>query len=131
MQHLQYLITRAHNPAGQISEDGQVCGQPLDVPDDGENQHISGHALMATATPLSHIMNTPETRHSGELAQLHRPDLLNLLNMCNQLPWISEQELPPVKAWLRILRDECLNMLSVNDFELIKADLLQRVRCYR
>lgn len=129
MSHIQYLNVRAHNE--QPTVDGELGGQPLEVPDDGEMQHISGHALMATAPPLGHIMNHPSERYPTQFPEeLQRKDLLRLLDLSSELP-LDTQELPIVKAWLKIMQDDRSAMLSVNDFATLKDTLLDRVHCYR
>lgn len=125
MGHLQYLTVRAHN-----CPQSDMPGQPLEVPDDGENQHISGHALMATAPPYSHIRDHPGERYPNELPQVQREDLLRLLNLSSQLQ-VTEAELPPVKAWIRVMQDERSKLLSPENFAKLKATLARKVHCYR
>ncbi|CAK3792995.1 hypothetical protein DOTSEDRAFT_48335 [Lecanosticta acicola] len=129
MGHIQFLHVRAHNV--QTAPDGSVAGRPLEVPDDGENQNISGHSLMATSIPFSHIMANPNARYPTQFpTDLKREDLLKLLDLSSQLE-INEIELPPVKAWIKIMRDGRLGLFSVNDFAVLKQKLLQKVHCYR
>lgn len=127
MGHLQYLTVRAHN-SPQCT--GDIPGQPMEVPDDGENQHISGHALMATAPSYSHIQERPQERYPNELPQVQREDLLRLLNLSSQLQ-VTEAELPPVKAWIRVMQDERSRLLSREDLERLKGTLARKVHCYR
>lgn len=129
MGHIQYLHVRAHN--FQPGPDGAMPGKPMEVPDDGENQHISGHSLMATSTPYNHLMQDPNSRYPTQFpADLKREDLLKLLDLSSQLE-ITEVELPPVKAWIKIMRDGRLGLFSVDDFALLKETLLKKVNCYR
>lgn len=129
MGHIQYLHVRAHNY--QASQDGEMSGQPLEVPDDGENQHISGHALMHTAPPYSLVMNDPGSRYPTQFpGDLKRDDLLRLLDLSSQLE-VDDPELPPVKAWMKIMGDQRFRHLDVDDFTLLKETLLSRVHCYR
>lgn len=103
----------------------------MEVPDDGENQHISGHAMMATAPPYSLLMNDPSTRHPTQFPLgLKREDLLRLLDLSSQLE-VNDPELPPVKAWMKIMSDQRLQHLGVNEFALLKETLLSKVHCYR
>lgn len=129
MSHIQYLHVRAHN--NQAMEDGRITSRPSEVPDDDENQHISGHALMATSTPYTHIIESPGESYPTELPQLQRQDLIRLLNLSAKLPGVTEPEMPPVRAWLMIMQDERCQGLHVDDFETLKASLLSRVHCYR
>lgn len=128
MGHLQYLTVRAHN--FPQCPDAEMPGQPLEVPDDGENQHISGHALMATAPPYSHIQDHPSERYPNQLPQVQREDLLRLLNLSSQLQ-VTEKELPPVRAWIKVMQDERFRLLSAENFARLKAALVTKVHCYR
>ncbi|KAF7196830.1 hypothetical protein HII31_01748 [Pseudocercospora fuligena] len=127
MGHIQYLHVRAHNFQ---TADGEMPGQPMEVPDDGENQHISGHALMATAPTYSHIMDKPASKYPAQMPQVKRPDLLQLLNLSNQLQ-VNEIEVPPVRAWIKLMQDERMKLLSVHDIAILKEKLLKKVHCYR
>lgn len=129
MGHIQFLHVRAHNH--QATQEGEIAGQPLEVPDDGENQHISGHALMASAPPYSLLMNDPGKRYPTQFPEgLKRDDLLRLLDLSSQLE-LNDPELPPVKAWMKIMQDQRLQLLGVNDFALLKETLMSKVQCYR
>lgn len=128
MGHMQYLSVRAHN--AQSSLEGEMSGKPMEVPDDGENQHISGHALMATAPPYSHIMGNPGARYQHQLPDVQRENLMRLLNLSTELQ-VTESELPPVRAWIKIMQDARIQALGVNDFELLKSHLVKKVHCYR
>ncbi|KXS95095.1 hypothetical protein AC578_9590 [Pseudocercospora eumusae] len=127
MGHIQYLHVRAHNFQ---TADGEMPGQPMEVPDDGENQHISGHTLMATAPTYSHIMDKPASKYPAQMPQVKRPDLLQLLNLSNQLQ-VNEVEVPPVRAWIKLMQDERMKLLSVHDIAILKEKLLKKVHCYR
>ncbi|KAM3421313.1 hypothetical protein BST61_g1712 [Cercospora zeina] len=128
MGHIHYLHVRAHNY--QPSEDGGMGGQPMEVPDDGENQHISGHAMMATAPLYTDIIERPGSRYPCQLPQLKRQDLVNLLNLSAALE-ISEPEVPPVRAWIRLMQDSRTRGFSAHDFEVLKTSLLNKIHCYR
>jgi hypothetical protein len=125
---MQYLTLRAHNC--QTTADAEMGGQPMEVPDDGENQHISGHTLMATAPPQSHIQENPGVRYPAELPKLQREDLVKLLDLSSQLQ-VSAEELPPVKAWIRLMQDERTMELREEDFGVLKEVLAKKVHCYR
>lgn len=128
MGHLQYLTVRAHNSPQCL--EATMPGQPMEVPDDGENQHISGHALMASAPPYSHIRDHPGERYPVELPQVQREDLLRLLNLSSQLQ-VTDAELPPVKAWIKVMQDQRFKLLSTENFARLKATLARKVNCYR
>ncbi|KAF2208227.1 hypothetical protein CERZMDRAFT_107550 [Cercospora zeae-maydis SCOH1-5] len=128
MGHIHYLHVRAHNY--QPSEDGNMGGQPMEVPDDGENQHISGHAMMATAPLYTDIIERPGSRYPCQMPQLKRQDLVNLFNLSAALE-ISEPEIPPVRAWIKLMQDPRTRRFSAHDFEVLKTSLLNKIHCYR
>ena len=106
MDHMQYLMVRAHD-AEEI---------------------ISGHALMATAPPDAHIANTPEEKYPHQMPDIGTPDLMKLLDLSNRLP--LDGEITPIMAWAMVLQHERLRELAKQDIELIKGELLAKVRCY-
>jgi len=106
MDHMQFLMVRAHDA----------------------DETISGHALMATAPPDTHIANCPEEKYPHQMPDITMPDLLKLLDLSNRLP--LEGEITPIMAWAKILQDEKFSMLSKEDIEFIKNDLLAKIRCY-
>lgn len=102
----------------------------MEVPDDGENQHISGHAMMATAPLYTDIIERPGSRYPCQMPQLKRKDLINLLNLSAALE-ISEPEIPPVRAWIKLMQDSRTRGFGAHDFEVLKASLLHKIHCYR
>ncbi|TIA51942.1 hypothetical protein D6C79_02269 [Aureobasidium pullulans] len=122
MDHMQYLVVRSHNP------EGQPFHHPMERPDDTEYDHMCGHALMATCPPPSHIMNNPGDPYGHRMPDLKAPDLMKLLDLSAQLP--LEGELTPVMAWLLLLQNSRVSEMTAQDFELVKADLAGKVRCY-
>lgn len=125
MDHMQYLIVRSHNV------DGQPVHHPMENPDDSEHEHMSGHALMSTAPPHSHIMNTPGEKYPFQMPMdLGADGLTKLLDLSNRLPFDHYTEITPVMAWTCILRHERFNELTEDDFKSVKDDLGTKVRCY-
>ncbi|KAI4723177.1 hypothetical protein E4T48_00429 [Aureobasidium sp. EXF-10727] len=122
MDHMQYLVVRSHNP------EGQPFHHPMERPDDTEYDHMCGHALMATCPPASHIMNKPGDPYGHRMPDLKAPDLMKLLDLSAQLP--LEGELTPVMAWMLLLQNSRVSEMTAQDFELVKADLAGKVRCY-
>jgi hypothetical protein len=122
MDHMQYLVVRSHNP------DGQPHHHPMERPDDTEYEHMSGHALMASCPPASHIMHKPGEAYGHRMPDMKTPDLIKLLDLSAQLP--LEGELTPVMAWMMLLRNSRVGEMTAHDFELVKADLAGKVRCY-
>ncbi|KAL5427250.1 hypothetical protein PMIN04_001522 [Paraphaeosphaeria minitans] len=106
MEHMQYLMVRAHD-AEEI---------------------ISGHALMASAPPDSHIANNPEETYPHQMPDIAMPDLMKLLDLSNRLP--LDGEITPIMAWVMVLKEPRLAELSKADVEGIKGELLAKVRCY-
>lgn len=125
MEHMQYLLTRSHNA------EGQPFHHPMENPDDGEHEHMSGHALMATAPPQSHIMQKPAEQYTPKMPEGMTTDGLNkLLDLSNRLPFDHYSEITPIMAWTTILKHNRLDELTNKDLETIKIDLSGKVRCY-
>lgn len=125
MEHMQYLLVRSHNA------DNQPFHHPMENPDDSEHEHMSGHALMATAPPHSHIMGQPEEKYPFQMpAEMNTEGLAKLLDLSNRLPFDHYSEITPVMAWTCILRHERVRELTAEDFTSIKNDLSAKVRCY-
>lgn len=110
MDHMQFLMVR--------SEDS-----------DGE---ISGHALMATCPPTSHIKAAPEEKYPQQMPDMPVGSLMKLLNTSDNVvnPLLTNEEVTPIKAWAMIRSDERSHELTNSDFEVIRAALLGKVRCY-
>jgi len=106
MDHMQFLMVRAHDA----------------------DENIDGHALMATAPPDAHIANCPEEKYPHQMPDVKMPDLMKLLDLSNRLP--LDGEITPIMAWAKILQDENIRDLSKQDIELMKTELLAKVRCY-
>jgi hypothetical protein len=106
MDHMQFLMVRAHT------------GDDL----------VSGHALMATCPPDSHVVAHPDENYPHQMPDVGMPDLLKLLDLSNRLP--LDGEITPIMAWAMILRDERFGELTKEDVEMVKGELLGKVRCY-
>jgi len=106
MDHMQFLMVRAHDA----------------------EETISGHALMATAPPDSHIANCPQEKYPHQMPDITMPDLMKLLDLSNRLP--LDGEITPIMAWAKIIQDESFGELSKEEIEVIKVELLAKVRCY-
>jgi len=124
MEHMQYLVVRSHNP------EGKPFNHPMERPDDAEHEHMCGHALMATCPPASHVADKPDEPYPHQMPNLKTPDLMKLLDLSSQLPMEVEGEITPVMAWMMILRNQRVHEMDGRDFELVKADLAGKVRCY-
>jgi hypothetical protein len=106
MDHMQFLMVRASD----------------------SDADVSGHALMATCPPESHIVATPDEKYPHQMPDITMPDLLKLLDLSNRLP--LDGEITPIMAWAMIMRHERFFDLTKEEFEAIKGDLLAKVRCY-
>jgi hypothetical protein len=106
MDHMQFLMVRAHDT----------------------EETISGHALMATAPPDSHIATCPDEKYPHQMPDITMPDLMKLLDLSNRLP--LDGEITPIMAWAKIIQDENFRDLKKEEIELIKGELLAKVRCY-
>jgi hypothetical protein len=125
MDHMQYLLVRSHN------HEQQSMHHPMESPDDADQEHMSGHALMSTAPPHSHIMEKPDEKYPYQMpADVSTAGLVKLLDLSNRLPFEHYSEITPVMAWTTILRHPRFRELSVEDFEAMKTDLGAKVRCY-
>jgi hypothetical protein len=89
---------------------------------------ISGHALMATAPLDSHIATCPEEKYPHQMPDITMPDLMKLLDLSNRLP--LDGEITPIMAWAKIIQDESFKSLTKDEIEVIKTELLAKVRCY-
>jgi hypothetical protein len=124
MDHMQYLVVRSHN------SEGQDFKHPLENADDREFDHMSGHALMATCPPYSHIKEKPNEPYPFQMPELDAPDLTRLLDLSARLPLGNEGEITPIMAWTMIYRDPRITYLLPVDFDRIRTDLSAKVRCY-
>lgn len=89
---------------------------------------ITGHALMATCPPESHIINHPDVPYPHKTWDVPQVDLMKLLDLSQRLP--LDGEITPIMA-LKIIRlHERYLELTLGDFEILKEDLKAKVRCY-
>jgi len=105
MDHMQLMVVRSNDEEGEIS----------------------GHTLMASCPPESHIINHPQVPwipqdadNASNLASLY--DLSLRLNL--------DGEITPVMAWGLVLGHPRFVELVQEDFESLKEDLKGKVRCY-
>jgi len=96
----------------------------------GDEDWCSGHALMATSPPIDHVReHGMDKQYPHQLPELPKPDLIKMLNLCTNLPGLSD-EVTPVMAWAFLLSHPRCVELTESDFEAIKKDLKTRVTCY-
>ena len=89
---------------------------------------ISGHALMATCPPPSHIANSPDVQYPHKMTDIPNADLMNLLTLSQSLP--LDGEFTPVMALNYIRAHDRYNELTVDDFNRLIDDLRDKSRCY-
>ena len=124
MDHMQYLVVRSHNA------EEQAFHHPAEAPQDREYDHMSGHALMATCPPFSHVKEKPNEPYPLKMPDLGTPDLTKLLDLSARLPLDHAGEITPIMAWTLIYRNPRVSEFTTQDFERIKTDLVAKVRCY-
>ncbi|GME26934.1 Basic-leucine zipper (bZIP) transcription factor [Neofusicoccum parvum] len=107
MEHMQFLLVRA--------EDNEA--------------DVSGHALMQTCPPHSHIAQHPEEKYPHKMPDVSSADLMKLLDLSHRLPTM-EGEITPVMAWVAVIQDSRFAELGKDDIAALKGDLLAKVRCY-
>jgi hypothetical protein len=106
----------------------------MENPDDDQHEHMSGHALMASAAPYSHIIEHPADPYPHQMPEEMSPSALSkLLALSSRLPkdvYNREGEITPVMAWSMIFQHERIGDLTEGDVEKIKKGLEGKVRCY-
>lgn len=118
-------MVRSHNPENQFFH------HPMENKDDDEFEHMSGHALMATAPPASHIFDKPKEMYPFQMPQdVSTGTLAKLLDLSNRLPIDRNGEITPIMAWTVILRDPRIQELDAVDLKKLKDNLLPKVTCY-
>ncbi|KAI9709261.1 MAG: hypothetical protein M1820_003381 [Bogoriella megaspora] len=121
MDHIQFLCVR--------SEESIQQSPPINDDHNLENDvHISGHALMATCPPQSHIIEHPKDPYPHKMPELGTPDLMRLLDLSSRLP--LDGEITPIMAWTMIRGHPALPLMAEKDIETMKNDLVGKVRCY-
>ena len=109
--HQQYLNVRANPP------------QEQDM-----NYELSGHAMMLTNPPPSHIEKCPNVDYH-QAPNIPANNLLELMETAQRLP-LNGGEIPPILA-LRIIReDERYQMLTRRQFKALTEKLRESSRCY-
>lgn len=107
MDHMQFLMVRSEDSTGEIS----------------------GHALMATCPPHSHISEQPEEKYPHKMPDIGKGDLVKLLDLSRRLP-MDQGEITPIMAWAQIRGHPKFFELGKPDFEMLQDVLDKKVRCY-
>ncbi|KAF1811327.1 hypothetical protein P152DRAFT_419426 [Eremomyces bilateralis CBS 781.70] len=106
MDHMQFLMVRSQDSEGEIS----------------------GHVLMATCPPESHVAHSPDDQYPHKMPDMSMPELVKLLDLSNRLP--LDGEITPIMAWVTIRKHPRVLEMGKEDFENIKEALTAKVRCY-
>lgn len=90
---------------------------------------FSGHALMASCPPPSHIENVPEgNQYPHQTYQLPLPNLEKLLNLSKQL--ITDGQVTPIMILQSLKNHAQYQSLTRDDVKTIIETLNTKVRCY-
>jgi hypothetical protein len=97
---------------------------------DVENESFfSGHALMASCPPPSHIQTVPEgNQYPHQTYDLPTPDLEKLLNLSRQL--ITDGQVTPIMILQSLKNHNQYHSLTKDDVKTIIDTLNAKVRCY-
>ncbi|KAH8692083.1 hypothetical protein BGW36DRAFT_400182 [Talaromyces proteolyticus] len=90
---------------------------------------FSGHALMASCPPPSHIETVPEGNdYPHQTYDLPTPDLEKLLNLSKQL--ITDGQITPIMVLQSLKNHEQYRSLTRDDVKTIIETLNAKIRCY-
>jgi len=103
--------------------------QMLLVRSEDSDGEISGHVLMATCPPHSHILNKPDEKYPHKVFDVFGPELQQLYNLSGPLP-VAECEVPPIRAWAIIRTHPRFAELSKEDCDALRDELCPKIRCY-
>ena len=67
----------------------------------------------------------------SRIVNLPKADLAMLLGFSDQLPGLDADELPAIKAWIKIRQDRRHLQLGYSDFEELVREIMPKVHCYR
>ena len=107
MDHLQYMLVRSNQ----------------------DNDHPpSGHALMISCPPHSHIENHPDVPYPHKAMDLPGSELMKLFQLSQTLP--LEGEITPIIALNMIWNHPRFNEMTAEDLNNIREELRLKTRCY-
>jgi hypothetical protein len=109
MDHLQYMCVRSNQ---------DTSAEPV----------ISGHAMMWSGPPFSHVDKHPDVQYPLRMPEMSNKALMKLLTLSQDLP--LDGEITPVIALNLIRKHPRFKELTANDFVRIKNDLEKKTRCY-
>ncbi|KAK6336326.1 hypothetical protein TWF696_001887 [Orbilia brochopaga] len=96
--------------------------------EDPNGTSISGHALMASCPPESHMLDNPDVDWGSRTYDLQPSELNALLNLSPKLSLSGE--ITPINAWAIIQAHPNFLQLTRHDFAAIKNELVPKVKCY-
>jgi len=107
MDHMQFLMIRSH----------------------ASEADVSGHVMMATCPPESHIVSHPDEKYPHKMPDnMGLGDLTKLLDLSNRLP--LDGEITPIMAWAGIRSHSRFEELSEGEIQGVRDELAGKVRCY-
>ncbi|KAL7275437.1 hypothetical protein RUND412_001609, partial [Rhizina undulata] len=89
---------------------------------------IHGHAMMTIFPPESHLINHPNVPWGHRTYDLNSNELATLFNLSNRLQ--LDGELTPITVWVLITRHARFAELNIDDFKVLKEELVQKVKCH-
>lgn len=96
--------------------------------EDPNGTAISGHALMASCPPESHMLDNPDIDWGSRTYDLQPGELNMLLNLSPKMSLSGE--VTPINAWAMIQSHPNFLQLTRHDFAVIKNELVPKVKCY-
>ncbi|KAK6540947.1 hypothetical protein TWF694_008328 [Orbilia ellipsospora] len=96
--------------------------------EDPNGTAISGHALMASCPPESHMLDNPDVDWGSRTYDLQPGELNMLLNLSPKMSLTGE--VTPINAWAIIQSHPNFLQLTRHDFAAIKNELVPKVKCY-
>jgi len=87
-----------------------------------------GHALMASCPPETHCIDHPEVQWGQKTYDMQASDLSVLFNLSTRLQ--LDGEMTPIAVWATITRHARFAELNLEDFEIVKQELLAKVKCH-
>lgn len=107
-----------------------LCRRSKASPDDDESALFSGHALMASCPPPTHLAQDPANvePYPHQTLPLPPANLTTLLNLSRQL--VTDGEITPIMALHKLQRDYRYRSLTREDVMGMTKALEAKVRCY-
>jgi len=91
-----------------------------------------GHAHMMTCPPGYQLMASDDSDgvYRQSMPDMPFTDLWKLLEKSRAIRRKNDSEMTPVEALVDLMGDERFALLTADDFENIKLELLRKVRCF-